>query len=128
MVEAMSKKILNFAVGIMKTTQNLSIFQRPLWVAIFALTAAVAWGFAYPLIKLGYAEFHITPAMTGSKMLFAGIRFAIAGLLVVGMAVGGHKDFRVRSRTDWWFVRPSSIRSVSLLWSSWHACSSRATA
>ena len=114
MVEAMSKKILNFAVGIMKTTQDISFFQRPLWVAIFALTAAVAWGFAYPLIKLGYAEFHITPAMTGSKMLFAGIRFAIAGLLVVGMAVGGHKDFRVRSRTDWWFVLLFCLVNTSL--------------
>lgn len=61
MVEAISKKILNFAVGIMKTTQNLSIFQRPLWVAIFALTAAVAWGFAYPLIKLATLNFISLP-------------------------------------------------------------------
>lgn len=29
-----------------------SIFQRPLWVTIFALTAALVWGWAYPLIKL----------------------------------------------------------------------------
>ena len=59
----------------MKSRDTLSIFQRPLFVALFALTAAIAWGFAYPLIKLGYAEFQITPVMTGSKMLFAGIRF-----------------------------------------------------
>ena len=56
-------------------TQTKSIFQRPLWVAVFALTAAIAWGWAYPLIKLGYSEFAITADMTGSKMLFAGIRF-----------------------------------------------------
>ena len=69
------------------TKQYISIFKRPLWVALFALTAAIAWGFAYPLIKLGYAEFQITPVMTGSKMLFAGIRF-----------------FHVRQCADWWFI------------------------
>ena len=37
----------------------MSIFQRPVWVAIFALTAAIAWGWAYPLIKLGFVEFGI---------------------------------------------------------------------
>lgn len=100
----MSIILRTFAIRIMKTKQNISIFQRPLWVAVFALTAAIAWGFAYPLIKLGYAEFHITPTMTGGKMLFAGVRFTIAGLLVLAMAKGGHKDFRVRRRTDWWYI------------------------
>ena len=41
-----------------------SLFQRPLWVAVFALTAAIVWGWAYPLIKLGFREFAITPDMT----------------------------------------------------------------
>ena len=48
-------------------TQTKSIFQRPLWVTIFALTAAIAWGWAYPLIKLGFSEFAITADMTGLK-------------------------------------------------------------
>jgi len=88
----------------MKSENKSSIFQRPLWVAAFALTAAIAWGFAYPLIKLGYAEFGITPVMTGSKMLFAGIRFTIAGLLVLVMALSTHKDFHVRRCADWWYI------------------------
>jgi len=50
---------------------KISIFQRPVWVVIFALTAAMAWGWAYPLIKLGFGEFGIAQEMTGSKMLFA---------------------------------------------------------
>lgn len=88
----------------MKKTQTISIFQHPLWVAVFALTAAIAWGFAYPLIKLGYSEFEITPMMTGSKMLFAGVRFSVAGAIILLMARLGHKDFHVRSRVDWWYV------------------------
>ena len=93
---------------------SVSIFQRPLWVALFALTAAIVWSFAYPLIKLGYAEFQITPVMTGSKMLFAGIRFTIAGLLVLAMARSTHKDFHVRHRTDWWFILLFSLVNTTL--------------
>lgn len=70
-----------------------SIWQRPVWVAIFAFTAAFAWGWAYPLIKLGFAEFGITPDQTGSKMLFAGVRFAISGLIILAMAKGAHRSF-----------------------------------
>lgn len=81
-----------------------SIFVRPLWVSIFALTAAVAWGWAYPLIKLGFAEFHITPDLTGSKILFAGIRFCISGLIILGVARAGNKSFTVRRSADWWYI------------------------
>ena len=56
-----------------KETNTLSIFQRPVWVSLFALTAAISWGWAYPLIKMGMEEYQITADMTGSKMLFAGI-------------------------------------------------------
>ena len=30
-----------------KETNTLSIFQRPVWVSLFALTAAISWGWAY---------------------------------------------------------------------------------
>lgn len=85
------------------STNDKSIFVRPLWVTIFALTAAVAWGWAYPLIKLGFAEFHITPDLTGSKILFAGIRFCISGLIILGVARAGNKSFAIRRSTDWWY-------------------------
>ena len=86
------------------STNDKSIFVRPLWVSIFALTAAVAWGWAYPLIKLGFAEFHITPDLTGSKILFAGIRFCISGLIILGVARAGNKSFAIRRSADWWYI------------------------
>ena len=85
-------------------TQTKSIFQRPLWVAVFALTAAIAWGWAYPLIKLGYSEFAITADMTGSKMLFAGIRFCLSGLIILAIASAKKRNFKVRKPTDWWYI------------------------
>ena len=86
------------------SANDKSIFVRPLWVSIFALTAAVAWGWAYPLIKLGFAEFHITPDLTGSKILFAGIRFCISGLIILGVARAGNKSFAIRRSADWWYI------------------------
>lgn len=85
-------------------TQTKSIFQQPLWVTIFALTAAIAWGWAYPLIKLGFSEFGISADMTGSKMLFAGIRFSLSGLIILAIAGAKKRDFKVRKPVDWWYI------------------------
>lgn len=87
-----------------QSTAALSLFQRPLWVSIFALTAALVWGWAYPLIKLGFAEFRITPDMTGSKMLFAGIRFFLSGLIILAVAARLRRPFSLRKLSDSWFV------------------------
>lgn len=59
-----------------------------MWVALFALTAAVVWGWAYPLIKLCFAEFGIAPDQTGSKMSLALRAFshsisAAAGICII---------------------------------------------
>lgn len=91
-----------------------SIFQRPLWVALFALTAAVAWGWAYPLIKLGFEEFHITPDLTGSKILFAGIRFSISGLVVLAMAACTGAGFAPRKLGDWWYILLFTLLNTTL--------------
>lgn len=91
-----------------------SVFQRPFFVTIFALTAAVAWGWAYPLIKLGFAEFQITPEMTGSKMLFAGVRFCISGIVILAMARRAKKTFAVESRGGWWYIILFSLLNTTL--------------
>ena len=53
---------------------------------IFAYAAAVfctlLWGTAFPLIKLGYAEFKVADSDIGTKLVFAGARFLIAGVMV----------------------------------------------
>ena len=87
-----------------KTKTPLPLFQRPAWVCLFALTAAVLWGWAYPIIKIGFQEWGITPDMTGSKMLFAGIRFAISGLIILAMARGMHRSFCPARGWDWGFI------------------------
>lgn len=91
-----------------------SIFQRPVWVVVFALTAAVAWGWAYPLIKLGFQQFGITQEMTGSKMLFAGVRFTISGLIILALAASSGKSFKVSNSRGWGYVILFALLNTSL--------------
>ena len=93
---------------------RISIFQRPAWVVAFALTAAIAWGWAFPLIKIGFSAFAITADMTGSKMLFAGIRFAAAGLIVLSVARGSGRSFKTDIRQDWWFLLAFALMNTTL--------------
>ena len=46
-----------------------------------ALLATLLWGTAFPAVKSGYALFAIGSSDTAGQMLFAGARFAAAGLL-----------------------------------------------
>ena len=91
-------------MAIPSTQQPTSIFQRPAWVITFALTAAIAWGWAYPLIKLGFGEFGIEQTMTGSKILFAGIRFTFSGLIVLAIAVCTKRSFATTQRGAWGYI------------------------
>ncbi len=91
-----------------------NMFQRPVWVVVFALTAAMAWGWAYPLIKLGMNEFGILPDMTGGKMLFAGIRFFVSGLIILAIAKPTGRRFGVRKTSDWWFILLFSLLNTTL--------------
>lgn len=95
------------------TAENKSIFQRPLWVTIFALTAAILWGWAYPFIKLGFAEFQITPDMTGSKMLFAGIRFFLSGVIILAVAGKAKRKFAVSKPADWLYILVFSLLNTT---------------
>lgn len=70
-----------------------NIFQVKPFVILFALTAVLAWAFAFPMIKLGFSEFDIGNNDTGAKTLFAGIRFFMAGIftLLVSLFKKGDK-------------------------------------
>jgi drug/metabolite transporter (DMT)-like permease len=93
---------------------KISIFQRPAWVVVFALTAAIAWGWAFPLIKIGFSAFGITADMTGSKMLFAGIRFAAAGLIVLLVARSNGRSFKTNKIVDWYFIIAFALMNTTL--------------
>lgn len=51
-------------------------------VPLSALLCTALWGTAFPVIKLSYRLFHLSAQDTGAKLLFAGERFALAGVLI----------------------------------------------
>ena len=57
--------------------------QRPAVYIPAAVLCCVLWASAFPVIKRGYAYFHIAPEDYAAQILFAGCRFALAGLLVI---------------------------------------------
>jgi len=93
---------------------RISLFQRPVWVVVLALTTAIAWGWAFPLIKVGFNAFGITTDMTGSKMLFAGIRFAVAGLIVLFVARSSGRSFKATRSSDWRFILAFALINTTL--------------
>lgn len=60
-------------------------------VFLLACLCCLLWGSAYPAIKQGYALFAIGADDVPSKMVFAGYRFVIAGVLVLLMARLTHR-------------------------------------
>lgn len=48
-----------------------------------AMLCCLLWGSAFPCIKIGYGLWNIGSADTASQILFAGMRFVLAGILAV---------------------------------------------
>lgn len=64
----------------MKIKHNL--FTNSAFIILFALISCFLWGSAFPAIKIGYDLFKISADDTYGTILFAGLRFALAGVLV----------------------------------------------
>ena len=84
---------------------DISIFQVDKYRAIFASLCALGWSLAYPLIKIGYQEFHIASDDLGGKILFAGIRFFLAGVFVSLFCGARRIPLELQRKRDlWWLV------------------------
>ncbi len=60
-----------------------NFIKHPAVLCTFALLCCALWGSAFPMIKIGYAQFQIPADSPASQILFAGIRFTIAGILAI---------------------------------------------
>lgn len=62
-----------------------SFFATKAGVFLGATTCCLLWGSAFPGVKIGYALLRIDPEDWPSLLLYAGIRFALAGVLVIAI-------------------------------------------
>lgn len=80
------------------------VFTKPWVVALCAIFCCVLWGSAFPCVKIGYGLFHIDRESVPSLMLFAGVRFALAGVLVIIFGSIQKRAFLVPKPRNIWRV------------------------
>jgi drug/metabolite transporter (DMT)-like permease len=74
-------------------------FTSPIGIIIAATAATFLWGSAFPFIKLSYAALNIGPENIFEQLLFAGYRFFLAGLLIMGFILFTRKKVSYQQGT-----------------------------
>lgn len=87
------------------------LLQKEQYIPLFAGITMFSWGCAFPLIKLGMKAFEIDNQDTAAKTLFAGVRFLLAGLVVLLIAGRTAKRERVK---DWGLLFVFSLVNTTL--------------
>lgn len=80
------------------------LFRNSRYKSILATFCAFGWSLAYPLIKVGYKEFQIVSSDLGGKILFAGIRFFFAGILVCVFCHLRKKKLELDNKKDFFWL------------------------
>lgn len=62
-----------------------NIWTNKYFAAVMALTACLLWGSSFPVLKVTYAELGLGPQDISARMLIAGARFFLAGLMVFAL-------------------------------------------
>ncbi len=76
-----------------------SIFQNPIILTLIALLCCALWGSATPAIKTGYILLSVEGVQ--SIMLFAGIRFFLAGIFTVVIFSLARRKFLFPKKENW---------------------------
>lgn len=79
-------------------------FSKNYIVCICAILCCILWGSAFPCVKIGYKLFSVDTEHVPSLMLFAGTRFALAGVLVIIFGCITKKKFLVPKPKNLWRV------------------------
>ena len=83
-------------------------------VVLLASFCCLLWGSAYPAIKNGYAMFGIAANDIPSKMVFAGYRFAFAGLLLLIFALATRRNIFVMNARNLFSTSVLGLTQTSL--------------
>lgn len=81
-------------------TKEEKFFTDPLNILIIAVIANALWGSAFSAIKIGYRVFRIQDGAVADRMIFAGVRFLLAGMLVTAFNCLGNKRLVLPKKGD----------------------------
>lgn len=88
----------------MKRKESQRLLTRTWAVCALAMVCCILWGSAFPCVKIGYELFGIEGTDTASQLLFAGVRFFLAGVLVLLFGSLRDRSLLAPGRTDWGMV------------------------
>lgn len=83
----------------MKTNDNF--YSKTIVVCFGAMISCLLWGSAFPCIKIGYKLFDIPADEPMTQILFAGLRFALAGVLAIVIGCIRSKKFIIPKGKTW---------------------------
>lgn len=87
--------------------KKAKLLSRPLNVCLLAMICCALWGSAFPCIKIGYSLFDIGGGDYSTQILFAGVRFTLAGILIIAFGSIASKKFL--------FPKKSSLAKIPVL-------------
>lgn len=84
-----------------KTVLTETMLTKTTVVCLIAMVCTFLWGSAFPCVKIGYSLFHISAHNVWTQILFAGIRFALAGVLVIIMGSVLNRKVLLPCKDSW---------------------------
>lgn len=93
----------------MKKLDAKTFFTKPYVVCLGAIACCLLWGSAFPCVKIGYGLFAVDTTNIPSMILFAGMRFTLAGVLVLIFGCLQQKKFILPKKENAWRVVLVSI-------------------
>ncbi|SFT64946.1 Permease of the drug/metabolite transporter (DMT) superfamily [Lachnospiraceae bacterium XBD2001] len=78
-------------------------------VLLLAVLCCLLWGSAFPVIKIGYRILGIASANATSQILFAGVRFFLAGILAILLGSILQKKFLFPAKSSWGMIGTLSL-------------------
>ena len=85
----------------MNETVKKNVWQKTPVVVLTAAFCCLLWGSAAPCIKIGYRLFGVDTANVPSVILFAGLRFTLAGLMVIAAGSLIEHTLLLPKKTSW---------------------------
>lgn len=85
----------------------MKLLQKKAAACAVAVLCTMLWGTAFPFIKLGYRAFGVAEGDLGASLLFAGLRFSLAGALLLLFAAARDRRFPLPEK--------GSLKAVLLL-------------
>ena len=84
-------------------------FSKSYVVCLGAIICYLLWGSAFPCVKIGYKLFAVDTESIPSLMLFAGMRFSLAGILVIVFGCITQKKFLLPKAKNLWRIGLVSV-------------------